>query len=222
MEVKNGTNARDDEFRLNDLQYDGNVNNMDDNGFNGDEAYTDAAGYESPSYYSKVITSIRVKPLIDSQSHKQTLYSCVSVRPDVQSLVVHRDHYDRRVFAGMDHVFGAHASNTYMYSHTRLKSIVRDVTHGGYNGCAIAYGQTGSGKTYTMFGSDKCPGLAFLTIQDVFAAVKEHERKFRVANVIISMFQVHIFLREDESPTNFVAYADLRRASIRLAWCVLE
>jgi hypothetical protein len=44
-----------------------------------------------------------------------------------------------------------------------------------------------------MFGSDKCPGLAFLCLRDIFAYVEKANKRFRAANVIITMFQVSEF-----------------------------
>ena len=41
-----------------------------------------------------------------------------------------------------------------------------------------------------MFGSDRNPGLVYNCIRDIFEDIRLREQKRRVANVIVTMFQV--------------------------------
>ncbi|KAG9154693.1 hypothetical protein Leryth_019043 [Lithospermum erythrorhizon] len=48
----------------------------------------------------------------------------------------------------------------------------------GYNVCIFAYGQTGSGKTFTIYGSEKNPGLTPRAISELFVIMKRDSKKF--------------------------------------------
>lgn len=48
----------------------------------------------------------------------------------------------------------------------------------GYNVCIFAYGQTGSGKTFTIYGSDRNPGLTPRAIFELFKIMKQDSNKF--------------------------------------------
>ncbi|KAL5291992.1 KIF18A family protein [Megaselia abdita] len=43
----------------------------------------------------------------------------------------------------------------------------------GYNCSVFVYGATGAGKTFTMLGSGNCPGITYLTMQDLFMKIGE-------------------------------------------------
>ncbi|KAG5529883.1 hypothetical protein RHGRI_030303 [Rhododendron griersonianum] len=48
----------------------------------------------------------------------------------------------------------------------------------GYNVCIFAYGQTGSGKTFTIYGSEKNPGLTPRATSELFKILKRDSNKF--------------------------------------------
>lgn len=41
----------------------------------------------------------------------------------------------------------------------------------GFNVCVFAYGQTGSGKTFTIYGSEREPGLAPRGVSELFRVI---------------------------------------------------
>ncbi|KAK6154063.1 hypothetical protein DH2020_013702 [Rehmannia glutinosa] len=48
----------------------------------------------------------------------------------------------------------------------------------GYNVCIFAYGQTGSGKTFTIYGSERNPGLTPRAISELFRIMKQDNKKY--------------------------------------------
>jgi centromeric protein E len=42
------------------------------------------------------------------------------------------------------------------------------------NGTIFAYGQTSSGKTHTMIGTKEEPGVALLTLKDIFEEISKY------------------------------------------------
>ena len=57
-------------------------------------------------------------------------------------------------------------------------SSIADNVIKGFNSTIFAYGLTGTGKTYTMFGNiydneneDFCPGLIFLSVEDLLKKI---------------------------------------------------
>ncbi|XP_055321638.1 kinesin-like protein KIF18A isoform X2 [Sitodiplosis mosellana] len=87
-----------------------------------------------------------------------------------------------------DQVFDNQASNRdiYMFAMRPLVSSVME----GYNCSAFVYGATGAGKTFTMLGSDDIPGIAYLTMKELFEQIKANseERKFDIG---ISYLEVY-------------------------------
>lgn len=63
----------------------------------------------------------------------------------------------------------------------------------GYNVCIFAYGQTGSGKTYTIYGSEKSPGLTPRATTELFKIMKRDSNKFSF-DLKVHLFHKYIFM----------------------------
>lgn len=65
-----------------------------------------------------------------------------------------------------------------------------------YNCTVFAYGATGAGKTHTMLGSDKTPGVMFLTVMDLYKRIEnlKHEKTCEVAVSYLEVGKVHWLL----------------------------
>ena len=64
----------------------------------------------------------------------------------------------------------------------------------GYNSTVFAYGQTGAGKTYTMLGNEKCPGIMFNTMKEVFKTMKKHviDREYTIRVSFLEIYNENI------------------------------
>ena len=69
-----------------------------------------------------------------------------------------------------DHIFGDNSDNSYIFEQVGTKLV--DAALEGYNTVMFMYGQTSSGKTFTLFGSDKVPGLVQYTMERVYNLTK--------------------------------------------------
>jgi kinesin family protein 5 len=122
---------------------------------------------------NRIRVVVRIRPVNDkdrkeiASTRGLTGEICVFLKPDGQTIELHRDMYDIRQFR-FDRVFGSIASQGDVYEYA-CKDIIDDFTS-GYDGCVLAYGQTGifinlflidyflisdstgTGKTYSMFG----------------------------------------------------------------------
>ncbi|OMJ85996.1 hypothetical protein SteCoe_12564 [Stentor coeruleus] len=120
--------------------------------------------------------------------------------------LLHRSREQRYVF---DKIF-KDAPNEEVFSKT-----VQDLIHPalrGYNACVFAYGPTGSGKTYTMLGSQDDPGIAILTIKDMFNQIQEDSDK--LYDIKISYVEIYNeAIRDLLNPSN--NYLDLRDDPLR-------
>jgi len=74
-----------------------------------------------------------------------------------------------------DSVFAPGSTNDQVFEGT-TKDLV-EVIFNGYNCSVFAYGATGAGKTFTMLGSKDCPGITFLTMQEIYKKIESLEDK---------------------------------------------
>ncbi|XP_057851588.2 kinesin-like protein KIN-14I isoform X2 [Cryptomeria japonica] len=74
-----------------------------------------------------------------------------------------------------DHVFDGNATQEVVFEDTRY--LVQSAVD-GYNVCIFAYGQTGSGKTFTVYGSDRNPGLTPRATGELFKILRRDSNKF--------------------------------------------
>ncbi|KAG0461730.1 hypothetical protein HPP92_022027 [Vanilla planifolia] len=74
-----------------------------------------------------------------------------------------------------DRVFGPSTSQEDVFEDT--KYLVQSAID-GYNVCIFAYGQTGSGKTFTIYGSERYPGLTSRATSELFKIMGRDSSKF--------------------------------------------
>uniref|UniRef100_A0A670YSK4 Kinesin-like protein n=1 Tax=Pseudonaja textilis TaxID=8673 RepID=A0A670YSK4_PSETE len=87
-----------------------------------------------------------------------------------------------------DRVFGEMATQAEVFENT-TKEILNGVLS-GHNCSVFAYGATGAGKTYTMLGSEKEPGIMYLTMKELYKKIEvKKEEKF--CEVFISYQEVY-------------------------------
>jgi len=144
------------------------------------------------SEISNMLVAIRVRPL----SAKEALLGDRDViRVEDNLLVVldmqdfedkknllHRSREQRFVF---DLLF-KEATNEEVYAETADRMVNPALS--GINACVFAYGPTGSGKTYTMLGNQDDPGIAVLTIRELYRrmqADEEHAYDLKISYVEI-------------------------------------
>ncbi|XP_019410137.1 PREDICTED: kinesin-like protein KIF18B isoform X1 [Crocodylus porosus] len=87
-----------------------------------------------------------------------------------------------------DRVFSEHATQEEVFQHT-TKEILDGVLN-GYNCSVFAYGATGAGKTYTMLGSEKSPGIMYLTMVELYKRI-EARKDEKYCEVLISYQEVY-------------------------------
>ncbi|NXF51605.1 KI18B protein, partial [Oceanites oceanicus] len=87
-----------------------------------------------------------------------------------------------------DRVFGAEATQEEVYQHTTRELL--DSVLNGYNCSVFAYGATGAGKTYTMLGSEKNPGIMYLTMVELYKRI-EAKREEKSCEVLVSYQEVY-------------------------------
>ncbi|ETN63598.1 kinesin heavy chain [Anopheles darlingi] len=87
-----------------------------------------------------------------------------------------------------DDVFDNTATNADIFE-VCMRPLVQSVMN-GYNCSVFVYGATGAGKTHTMLGNELCPGITFLTMQELFAQIDalSDTRKFDIG---ISYLEVY-------------------------------
>ena len=97
--------------------------------------------------------------------------------------VLHRSREQRYFF---DRIFTNQQSTQNVYDKTcshLIDSVIK-----GFNACVFAYGTTGSGKTFTMTGTNECPGIMYLILEDLFKQIlgdNENNYDIRVSYVEI-------------------------------------
>ncbi|XAR73644.1 Minus-end-directed kinesin ATPase [Bertholletia excelsa] len=86
-----------------------------------------------------------------------------------------------------DHVFDGHSTQEDVFEDT--KYLVQSAVD-GYNVCIFAYGQTGSGKTFTIYGSEKNPGLTPRATTELFKILKRDSNKF---SFLLKVYMVELY-----------------------------
>ncbi|KAM6451607.1 kinesin-like protein KIF18B [Liasis olivaceus] len=87
-----------------------------------------------------------------------------------------------------DQVFGESATQAEVFEYT-----TKEILDGVLNGCncsVFAYGATGAGKTYTMLGSEKEPGIMYLTMKELYKKI-EVRKEEKLCEVFISYQEVY-------------------------------
>ncbi|NXE82518.1 KI18B protein, partial [Cochlearius cochlearius] len=87
-----------------------------------------------------------------------------------------------------DRVFGEGATQEEVFQHTTRDML--DSVLNGYNCSVFAYGATGAGKTYTMLGSEKSPGIMYLTMVELYKRI-EARREEKSCEVLVSYQEVY-------------------------------
>ncbi|KFR05006.1 Kinesin-like KIF18B, partial [Nipponia nippon] len=87
-----------------------------------------------------------------------------------------------------DRVFGEGATQEEVFHHTTRD--VLDSVLNGYNCSVFAYGATGAGKTYTMLGSEKSPGIMYLTMVELYKRI-EARKEEKSCEVLVSYQEVY-------------------------------
>ncbi|NWH48504.1 KI18B protein, partial [Fregata magnificens] len=87
-----------------------------------------------------------------------------------------------------DRVFGEGATQEEVFQHTTRDAL--DSVLNGYNCSVFAYGATGAGKTYTMLGSEKSPGIMYLTMVELYKRI-EARKKEKSCEVLVSYQEVY-------------------------------
>ncbi|KFQ77279.1 Kinesin-like KIF18B, partial [Phoenicopterus ruber ruber] len=87
-----------------------------------------------------------------------------------------------------DRVFGEGATQEEVFQHTTRE--VLDSVLNGYNCSVFAYGATGAGKTYTMLGSEKSPGIMYLTMVELYKRI-EARKEEKSCEVLVSYQEVY-------------------------------
>jgi kinesin family protein 18/19 len=64
----------------------------------------------------------------------------------------------------------------------------------GYNASVFAYGSTGAGKTYTMLGTEDCPGIMLLSIEELFNSIEKYsfERDYKLKISYVEVYNENI------------------------------
>ncbi|KAM8795396.1 kinesin-like protein KIF18B [Eudromia elegans] len=87
-----------------------------------------------------------------------------------------------------DRVFGEGATQEEVFQHTTWNLL--DGVLSGYNCSVFAYGATGAGKTYTMLGSEKSPGIMYLTMVELYKRI-EARKDEKSCEVLVSYQEVY-------------------------------
>ncbi|XP_054255062.1 kinesin-like protein KIF18B, partial [Indicator indicator] len=87
-----------------------------------------------------------------------------------------------------DRVFAEQATQEEVFQHTTRGMV--DTVLDGYNCSVFAYGATGAGKTYTMLGSEKSPGIIYLTMVELYKRL-EARKEEKSYEVLVSFQEVY-------------------------------
>ncbi|KAM6399341.1 LOW QUALITY PROTEIN: kinesin-like protein KIF18B [Rhynochetos jubatus] len=97
-------------------------------------------------------------------------------------------HHSKDLTFAFDRVFGEGATQEEAFQHTTLE--VLDSILNGYNCSVFAYGTTGAGKTYAILGSEKSPGIVYLTVVELCRRI-EARKEEKSCEVLISRQEVY-------------------------------
>ncbi|KAG9131098.1 hypothetical protein Leryth_023682 [Lithospermum erythrorhizon] len=119
----------------------------------------------------KIRVYCRLRPLSEKEVYLEERSTLTSID---EFTVEHmwKDEIKQHIY---DHVFDGLATQEDVFYNTRY--LVQSAVD-GYNVCIFAYGQTGSGKTFTIYGSDKNPGLTPRATSELFTIIKRDNKKF--------------------------------------------
>ncbi|KAI4386895.1 hypothetical protein MLD38_004774 [Melastoma candidum] len=120
----------------------------------------------------KIRVYCRLRPLNDKEIAEKENNVLTSVD---EFTVEHQWKEDKAKQHMYDRVFDGSASQDVVFEDTRY--LVQSAVD-GYNVCIFAYGQTGSGKTFTIYGSEKSPGLTPHATTELFKILKRDSNKF--------------------------------------------
>lgn len=131
----------------------------------------------------KVINVVDDKMLIfdppDNNTHQVTA-NRVAYGSNTKRIREHRFVFDR--------LFDDSATQEEVYSNTTRPLL--DSVLDGYNATVFAYGATGCGKTHTITGTQKSPGIIFLTMKELFERIDELKD---IKNVELSLSYLEIY-----------------------------
>ncbi|KAL3309613.1 hypothetical protein Ciccas_011839 [Cichlidogyrus casuarinus] len=129
---------------------------------------------------SKALVYVRIRPACVNNKENEEPHELIAfeILQNRRLLVPTKTLTEHKPF-DFDGVFGSVDGSTIPESQTNLyqeigKPLLEDAFR-GINSCLFAYGQTNSGKTYSISGSDSCPGIIPLLIEDIFAKKKQIE-----------------------------------------------
>ncbi|XP_015670124.1 kinesin-like protein KIF18B [Protobothrops mucrosquamatus] len=155
----------------------------------------------SPSEEGNVTVVVRVRPQIsrEQEGNRQSTVQVLSDNmlvfdPEKSSLLGFQIHESVSQKKGknmkfiFDRVFGEMATQAEVFENT-TKEILNGVLS-GYNCSVFAYGATGAGKTYTMLGSEKEPGIMYLTMKELYKKI-EVKKEEKLCEVFISYQEVY-------------------------------
>ncbi|XP_071584641.1 kinesin-like protein KIF18B isoform X2 [Heliangelus exortis] len=97
-------------------------------------------------------------------------------------------HHGKDLTFVFDRVFGEGATQEEVFQHTTRGLL--DSVLSGYNCSVFAYGATGAGKTYTMLGSEKNPGIMYLTMVELYRRI-EARKEEKGCEVLVSYQEVY-------------------------------
>ncbi|KAL7976940.1 hypothetical protein Chor_008889 [Crotalus horridus] len=154
-----------------------------------------------PSEEGNVTVVVRVRPQIpwEQEGNRQSTVQVLSDNmlvfdPEKSSLLGFQIHEAVSQKKGknmkfiFDRVFGEMATQAEVFENT-TKEILNGVLS-GHNCSVFAYGATGAGKTYTMLGSEKEPGIMYLTIKELYKKI-EVKKEEKLCEVFISYQEVY-------------------------------
>lgn len=129
----------------------------------------------------------RVRPLT---SHEKHLEECITVMDTCQVKLVNMNTRRENWFE-FDRVFPNTDSQEVVYY--EVSDLVTSAMN-GFNVCIMAYGQTGSGKTYTMEGSNRCLGLNFRAVKEIFEIIESRAEthKYSIELTILEVYNEQI------------------------------
>lgn len=121
----------------------------------------------------KIRVFCRVRPILPFETDKGANFA-LNVQDELTISHTWRDEKKPREY-GFDVVFGPQVAQEAVFEDTR--HLVQSAVD-GYNVCIFAYGQTGSGKTFTIYGSEKEPGLTPRGVQELFRIIERDGSKY--------------------------------------------
>lgn len=98
----------------------------------------------------------------------------------------------------IDKVYSTEAKTPIIFDDV-VKNLISSTIQ-GMNATIFAYGQTASGKTFTVRGTETCPGLIPLSLNEIFKEIsKVRDRKFKVSVSFLELYNetIHDLLVED-------------------------